>query len=255
MKSSGIAVTAVLTALVAVPNSYPADKSRETGEVAGQFVLEGEIPELKPLVLKGDPLVLDGAHCAVKTIFDESLLVDPKSKGIANIFVWLRKPPVNWEPTPVPNREATSRFDVCRLAPRSLIIRAGQTIRWQSEGRCVHAPHDHPLKNERGCIGAFNPKTFTQSYDLAEPVPIPLTCDLHAWERANWLIVDHPFAAVTDADGRFRIENLPPGTHTLSAWHERCGWVERAFEVTVEPGKVVEEAPRKVPVEKLQNPR
>lgn len=251
MKSSQISAMVLLTVLIAVPFIHAADKQPQTGAVAGQFLLEGEIPEIKPLVLKRDPLVVDSAF-VTRTIFDESLLVHPESKGIANVFVWLRKPPMNSEPVPVPKGEVTSRFDGCRLAPHSLIIRAGQTIRWQSEDRCVHAPHDHPVKNERGCIGAFDPKTFTQSYPNAETIPIPITCDVHSWERANWLVMDHPFAAITDAHGKFRIENLPAGKHVLASWHERCGWVERTIEVKVETGEVTQIGPYRVPVAKLR---
>ena len=40
---------------------------------------------------------------------------------------------------------------------------------------------------------------------------------------AHFHVMDHPFFAVTDADGKFEIPNLPEGEYTLGAWHEKFG--------------------------------
>jgi uncharacterized protein (DUF2141 family) len=44
-------------------------------------------------------------------------------------------------------------------------------------------------------------------------------------------VVDHPYFAVTGADGTFSLPNLPPGTYTVGAWHELYG--EQTMQVTV----------------------
>ena len=36
-------------------------------------------------------------------------------------------------------------------------------------------------------------------------------------------VFDHPFFSVTNADGTFSLEGLPPGTYEITAWHERLG--------------------------------
>jgi hypothetical protein len=36
-------------------------------------------------------------------------------------------------------------------------------------------------------------------------------------------VLDHPYFAVTDKDGKFDLPNLPPGTYTIEAWHEKLG--------------------------------
>ena len=68
------------------------------GTVTGQFVLEGAIPELKPFVAKGDSSVKDGAVCGKEGVPDESLVVDPATKGIANVFVYMPKAPRTFFP-------------------------------------------------------------------------------------------------------------------------------------------------------------
>ena len=73
----------------------------------------------------------------------------------------------------------------------------------------------------------------------SEPLPIPVTCDFHSWMKAYWLILEHPYAAITDEHGRFRIPGLPSGRHEFRVWHERVGWIERKYEVMVIEGKTI----------------
>jgi uncharacterized protein (DUF2141 family) len=44
-------------------------------------------------------------------------------------------------------------------------------------------------------------------------------------------VVDHPYYAVTNDDGSFSIQGLPPGTYTVEAWHEKLG--TKTMQVTV----------------------
>ncbi len=60
---------------------------------------------------------------------------------------------------------------------------------------------------------------------------VTVLCDVHGWMKAYLRIDPHPFHAVTDALGRFRIEDVPPGRYTLELWHERLG--TRQVEVRV----------------------
>ena len=52
---------------------------------------------------------------------------------------------------------------------------------------------------------------------------VPVKCNVHAWMNAYVGVLEHPFFAVTDANGRFSIPQLPPGTYTIETWHERLG--------------------------------
>jgi plastocyanin len=45
-------------------------------------------------------------------------------------------------------------------------------------------------------------------------------CDIHSHMSAFILVFSHPYYAKAEADGRYRIDNVPPGTYTVSAWHE-----------------------------------
>jgi len=52
------------------------------------------------------------------------------------------------------------------------------------------------------------------------PGVVRIFCDIHSHMSAFVLVFSHPYYATADADGRYRIDNIPPGTYTVSAWHE-----------------------------------
>jgi hypothetical protein len=56
-----------------------------------------------------------------------------------------------------------------------------------------------------------------------QEVMVPFKCDVHPWMRAYIGVVDHPYFAVSAADGTFSLKGLPPGTYTVEAWHEILG--------------------------------
>ena len=77
-------------------------------------------------------------------------------------------------------------------------------------------------------------------FKRAERAPFSSECAIHPWMRFWTLVVDHPYAAVTDANGNFTIPDLPAGKHTFKIWHERGssnGLLERSVEITVKPGE------------------
>jgi plastocyanin len=53
-----------------------------------------------------------------------------------------------------------------------------------------------------------------------QPGIVRVFCDIHSHMSAFVLVFGHPYFATTDADGRYRIDNIPAGTYTVVAWHE-----------------------------------
>ncbi|MEC9009584.1 MAG: hypothetical protein VX877_10010, partial [Planctomycetota bacterium] len=73
------------------PAAAPLLNDAGHGSVSGQFLLDGAIPAPKILIKKGDPAAKDGTVCAAVDLLSDSLVVDPKTKGIRHIFVYIRK--------------------------------------------------------------------------------------------------------------------------------------------------------------------
>jgi hypothetical protein len=92
------------------------------------------------------------------------------------------------------------------------------------------------------------------TFRIREPSPVAVKCDIHPWMIAWWLVIDHPYAAVTNEHGEFLIENLPAGEHRFRVWHERAEWIDKALTVTIADGKTVELAPIEVAAEQVNRP-
>jgi hypothetical protein len=58
----------------------------------------------------------------------------------------------------------------------------------------------------------------------AQRLPVILTCTMHGWMEGWLRVFDHPYYAITDADGRFEIPLAPAGRWRLTVWHEANGW-------------------------------
>jgi hypothetical protein len=72
-----------------------------------------------------------------------------------------------------------------------------------------------------------------RTFDAVE-VMVPFKCDVHKWMNSYAGVLDHPFFAVSGADGSFTIDGVPPGSYTVEVWHEKLGTKE--MNVTVAEG-------------------
>jgi hypothetical protein len=81
-------------------------------------------------------------------------------------------------------------------------------------------------------------------------LPITVKCDIHNWMESRWIVTDHPYVAITDKEGKFKIENLPVGKHEFTVWQEKSGYIERKFPVDVKAGAQTLPA-QKVPAAKF----
>lgn len=86
---------------------------------------------------------------------------------------------------------------------------------------------------------------------VAESLPTQIKCDIHPWMSAYVLVLDHPYAAVTDQYGKFKIENLPAGELEFRYWHERPGYVEKSVKIKIEAGTTKDLGTIKVPAAKF----
>jgi len=194
--------------------------AEQTASLKMRFVLDGQPPPVKNV------RVVPG----IAPIIDEQLLVDPKSRGIKNILVYVKPgrggPAI--EPPPAQVQKRTLAMTNARFDPRFVILRSGDTLEVVERGPAQHVPVFNFVKNKPQ--GLILPVGGKHQLELtkAEPAPVPIDGRFHPWMRAYVLVLDHPFAAVSDSDGKLVLEGLPANTLlTFRAFHE-AGTIDRA---------------------------
>lgn len=123
----------------------------------------------------------------------------------------------------------------CRYLPHVIGLRVRQQLTIVNADPTHHnihpTPRLNPEWNQTQPPGAPPlQKTFTRPEIL-----IPVRCNQHPWEKAYVAVMDHPFFAVSDAQGNYEIRGLPHGTYTLLVWHEQLG--EQELELTLVAGE------------------
>lgn len=193
-----------------------------TGSIQGEVVFTGTPPSRQKLRRQADPV------CARVEMDDETVLV--RDGKLMNVHVRVsRGAPA------VPPFEGQAILDQvdCMYRPRVMGARTGTTLVVKNSDATMHNVHTYI-----GARTVFNramPAVATLppiTYKLTEKdVVLRLQCDVHPWMRGYVVLTDHPFFAVTGPDGKFSIPGLPPGTYTVTAWHEKHG--SKSAEVTV----------------------
>jgi len=118
-----------------------------------------------------------------------------------------------------------------RFWPHVVGVRAGQDLRIVNQEDHFHDVHALPFDNPE-----FNLGLPTRGLDTVRRFQKPermiaIKDDVHPWMRVWVGVVEHPFFAVTGADGAYEFRGLPPGRYTIQVWHERYAGVSREIEV------------------------
>ncbi len=76
------------------------------------------------------------------------------------------------------------------------------------------------------------PRGASKSIKMEKIGVVALLCNVHSDMSAYIVVVDTPFYAVTDKQGRFVLKDVPPGSYTLHVWHESGAKLTQSFAVT-----------------------
>lgn len=201
----------------------PVDKDR-WGDLTATFVHDGEPPERKRLKVDKDLAVYK------EPIFDPSLIVDPRSKGIANVVAWLHVERGASPPAIHPGYQKSAQDEIVldtvrgNIEPHVCLLRGTQTL---------HCKNSEPIGHNHRCdlfpppniIPASGSQKLRLKPESSSARPAHIWCTIHPWENGYILVRDHPYMAVSDARGKLVIKNLPVGTHTFTVWHEMPGFL------------------------------
>jgi plastocyanin len=120
-------------------------------------------------------------------------------------------------PAVVPGHVVLDQRDE-RFVPHVLAVTTGTVVDFPNSDRIFHnvfsLSKTRPFDLGRYAAGRSKAVTFDR------PGIVRVFCDIHSHMNAFILVFNHPFFALTDMDGRYRIDNVPPGTYNLVAWNE-----------------------------------
>jgi hypothetical protein len=198
------------------------------GSISGAIRFQGRKPVKKPIDMSGDPACVE-AHAG--KAFDESLVVD-SAGSLANVFIYV-KSGLEGKTFETPTAKITLDQHGCGFQPRVLGIQTSQPLEISNTDPVTHNIHPVAQVNREWnhSQGAGEPP-ITRKF-LRPEVMIRVKCNIHSWMRAFIGVVEHPYFAVSGANGKFEIPNLPPGDYVIEAWHETLG--TQQMKVTVAP--------------------
>jgi plastocyanin len=212
----GRAMRALLYAI-----ALAAGQAASAADITGSVSFTGELPP-RPKT----PITIDQYICG-KEKDAEDLVLGPK-RGVQQAVVWIENPPAGakW-PADLPKVEMDQKG--CVFVPRVVVVPVGGTVDFLNSDRLLHNLHslskDNPEFNRTQPRGRTIPITFSKREF------VPITCDLHSWMKSWVVVAEHPYYAVTDAAGAFRIAGVPPGKYRLRMWQEILGERTQPIEV------------------------
>lgn len=230
----------VLGGLVASSCGKPADLDSDAvaapvprGAVHGHVRVTGDVPPRDVIRMNADPMCVKasgGAH-----VTDEAV-VAAADGSLANVFVELVG---SFPDTPVPSEPVSINQRGCLYSPRVVGLRAGQPLQVHNSDDGLH--NVHGVSTDRDGFNVSQPSSgMVNTFRPRDAGILRLKCDVHTWMVAFVGVVNHPYFAVTTADGTFALRDVPEGTYELRAWQEDLGTivsqvhVEAAREANVE---------------------
>jgi hypothetical protein len=218
--------------------TLPEAANAQWGALKGQVIWNPGSPvPVQPKIVPG----VNADVCATdKAPLEEDYIVNPKNRGLKNVFVWIRPtgakkddafPQKMINPALLKPAKPAVEIDqpCCRFIPHVLAAREGQIMVIKNS-----APIAHNAKWSSSKNGDINPliaaggKYTLEKPLVFEPGEIPLQCSIHGWMKAHVRVFDHPYFAITDDDGNFEIKDAPVGKFSLYIHHPATGWLNGA---------------------------
>jgi plastocyanin len=201
--------------------------------VTGHIAFGGTPPAPRPIDMRDEPTCAEQHGDGVAAADAHEVAVN--DGRLQNVFVYISDGvtgsfPTSSEPVLIDQQG-------CIYHPRVAGVQTGQNITFRNSDGLLHNIKAVPSANRGFNISQPNNMDSRRSFPQPE-VMIPIECNVHGWMQAYVGVLEHPYFAVSGADGTFSIGNLSPGTYTVTTWHESYG--EQSQQVTAGPNETVE---------------
>lgn len=203
--------------------------------ISGTVAFEGTAPTMELIDVSSEATC--HSHNESNPIYVETVVVNDNNT-LRYVFVYI-KDGLGDTKFPVPDTPVVLDQIGCHYEPHVFGIMAKQPLLIKNSDEGV-LHNIHSLSKIGNSFNFGMPKVMesTKKFKKAETM-VRIKCDVHGWMNAYAGILDHPFYAVTDENGSFKLPPLPPGEYTIEAWHEEYGVQTQTVTVTQKETKEI----------------
>ncbi len=194
----------------------------KAGVIEGKVVFAGQkVPENKRKLITKDQEVC-GSGYKIDKVYEFG-----QGNTVKNAVVYLENVKSG---KPAQPKNIELKQEKCEFHPRIMAVLKGSTLVIENKDPVTHEAN-----------GIFN---FATIFQLSQPKQnqkdtvvlkdaglVDVSCNIHGWMKAWIMVLDNPYYAISDNNGSFRIEDIPPGKYKLKVWHEGFGTKELDVEV------------------------
>ena len=195
------------------------------GSISGAVKFEGTPPTERVSSVEADAFCQSKHPDGIKS---EASVIGAGGE-LANVFVWIKKGITGKFPLPAEPVNLVQRD--CRYEPHVLGIRKGQELVIRNDDATMHNVHSLPKANEEFNFAQTSQGDEARKKFVAQEVMVKIKCDVHGTMSCYVGVVNHPYFAVSGADGKFELKEVPPGDYEVEAWHEKFGKQQQTVKV------------------------
>ena len=202
---------------------YQVTAVTDGGSITGTIMVSGPVQKLPQRKISKDPQV-----CGTAPRDSQKLIVN-KTGGLQNAVVIVENVP-RGKAMPATAQNAEIDQNKCEYSPHVQVMAVNSEIALKNADPILHNVQffegDNSLFNIAQPVqGQVNKRKIDKAGTIY------VECAVHGWMQANVVVVDNPYYAVTDENGKFSITDLPPGNYRVKVFHEYLG--EMTSDVTV----------------------
>jgi plastocyanin len=215
-------------------HSAPRVGAAATSEITGTIKLDGQTPHQRGIDMSKDPSCAQTRGGTAATA--ENVVVGANG-GLANVVVYISQGLTGEQATVVSTQPVKMEQKGCQYVPHVVAVNVGQHMTVLNDDKTGHNIHPEPKLGGGNISWNKSQIEGSPAIDVvwANPeVAIPIKCNIHPWMHAYIAVVRGPYG-VSNNNGAFKLESIPPGTYTLTAWQETYG--SQTQTVTVASGK------------------